>query len=63
MQSSIIQSQLINLQNIPKYRARGSLQKREQEDSKNQMIREFVVRFCLLPLSEATPIKVTNMTI
>lgn len=33
------------------------------EDSKNQMIREFVVRFCLVLISEATPIKVTNMTV
>ena len=43
----------------PALKAQGSLQKRGREDSKSRKIRKFLVRLCLMEISEATLIEVS----
>jgi hypothetical protein len=56
MQSCGVQSQWICLQHTPTPKAQGTL-KREKATSKSQNIREFVVRWYLLVITEVIPIK------
>lgn len=44
---------------VPALKAQGSLQKRGREDSKSRKIRKFLVRLCLMEISEATLIEVS----
>ena len=52
-----VYSQWVHLEDTPTFKAQGTLQYVGQRDFKNQKIREFAVRMCLLIRSEVIPIK------